>query len=128
MSKYTIIKNELGNNPGLYGSKTDQEVVDELNAVNKERNRTSMSRAEIYENIESTALTGLTSLKLDKLNLALSDFVNPFGNAAQVFIDVFGGGSATITALQAARVETVSQAAILSISKVKLGEIEEARA
>lgn len=128
MSKYTIIKNELDNNPGLYGSKTDQEVVVELNVVNKERNRTSMSRSEIYENIESSALTGLTSLKLDKLNLALSDVVDPFGNAAQVFIDVFGGGSATIAALQAARVETVSQATILGISKVKLGEIEEVRA
>lgn len=132
MSTISVIKAELDDNVSLYGSMTDQEVADELNLVDKQRNRTSMSRAEIYENIDSAALAGLTSLQLDQLNLALSDNVDPFGNAAQVFVDIFGNPSDTITALIAARVETVSQAEILGIGGIELnslvGWVTEARA
>lgn len=125
---YEILKAEIDGNPGLYGAMTDQQVVDELNIVNKSQNRTSMTRQEIYENIDPAALSALTSIQLAQLNLALSDTVDPFGNAAQVFIDVFGGGSQTITNLQAARVDTVSRASQLGLGIVKLGHVTEARA
>lgn len=132
MSILLIIKTELDGNPGLYGSMTDQQAAEELLTANKPWDRTSMPRAEIYENIDPAALNGLSSVQLDQLNLALSDNVDPFGNAAQVFLDIFGNGSNTITALAAARVETVSQAEILGIGGIELnslvGWVTEARA
>ncbi|MEE8208039.1 MAG: hypothetical protein V3T88_03670 [Nitrosomonadaceae bacterium] len=128
MSKFTKIKIELDSNPGLYSAMSDQAAADELNAVDKSQNKTSMTRQEIYENIDSSALASLTSIQLDQLNLALSDAVDPFGNAAQVFINVFGGQSDTITALQAARVETVSQATKIGISFVYASNVQAARA
>ena len=127
MSKISKIRIELDDNIGLYGTMTDQEVADELNIVDKSQNRTSMSRSEIYENIEPSVLGGLTTLQVAQLNLAMSDSVDPFGNAAQVFTNVFGSGSATIIALAAARVETVSQATKLNIRFVHLINVINAR-
>lgn len=151
MSKISIIKTELDSNPGLYGAMNDQQVADELNIVDKVRNRTSMSRAEIYENIESASLASLTSVQLDQLNLAMSDHVDPFGNVVQVFINVFGNPlanavlpvllendsniqvissevtSQTITNLAAARKETVSRAKIIGVPFVYAVNVENAR-
>ena len=43
-------------------------------------------------------------------------------------IGLFGGGSVTITALQTARVESITRAQDLRLSVVKVGHVEAARA
>ena len=117
---YQLLKTEINTDELArgYAGMTDQQVADSLNAVDRQRNRTSMSRQEIYENIDVTALSGLTAIQVAQLNLAMSDSVDPFGNAAQVFINIFGGGSNTVSALAAARVETVSRAVEIGVGEV----------
>ena len=119
----TVLSDEIANDPlgRGYAGMTDQQAANSLLAVNRTRNRTTMTRQEVYENIQTSALAALTALQVAQLNLALSDTVNPFGNAAQVFTNIFGGGSATITALAAARVESVSRS-----NELGLGDLESA--
>ncbi|MCH8284965.1 hypothetical protein IIB79_00370, partial [candidate division KSB1 bacterium] len=102
-----------------YSSLTDQQAADALLVKDKERIRTSMTRQEVYENIDPVELSVLTDVHLAQINLSLSDTLDPFGNAVAVFMSVFGGGSATLTALASARTETVSR-----LVEIGLGEIE----
>jgi len=129
MSKFNTIKAEIDGNAGLYGAMTDQQVADELNAEDKQRNRTSMSGSDILESIEGSALVGLTGDDAVKvMGIVGTDSINPFGPAAQIFINAFGGGSATIVSLAAARVETgISQATIIGMGKVFPAEVNTAR-
>ena len=116
MMRYNALRAEIDGNIGLYGAMTDIQVATELAAVDKLRNRTVMTRQEIYSQIEDTALEVLTAIQLAHLDLALADTVNPFDtNLVKVFTNIFGAGSATITALTNARVETVSKAVMLGL-------------
>lgn len=124
MSKFTLISQELTNNAGLYGAMTDQQVADELNAVDKTQNRTSMSRQEIYSQIEASALAGLTAVELSHLSLALADSVDPFdANVVKVFTNIFGSGSATLLALAGARVETVTRLSQIGVPAVETASL-----
>lgn len=106
---YINLRAELDGNVPLYGSLTDQQVADELNVVNKVQNRTAMAREEIIEAIDATELNALTGDTLTRVFGVLSDQVNPFGVAQQVFVNAFGGGSSTISLLATLRTETVSR-------------------
>ena len=111
---------------------TDQLVADSLLDKTQERNRKSMTRQEIYERIESSALAGLTNVELAQINLALSDEVDPFGNAVQVFKNVFGDSSPTVSALATARKESISRLTEIGLSDIEnislVGWIAELRA
>ena len=125
------LKAEIVNDPfgRGYSTMTDEEITNSLNTItDQQRNRQWMTREEIYSHIEPSALNALTAVQVAQLNLALSDQVNPFGNAAQVFLDVFGEGSQTIINLAAARIELVSRAEYLGLGKVRVGHIGQARA
>jgi len=119
-----ILKDELA--LAKYSTMTDEEAAADMNIKNISRNRTSMTRQEVYENIEPSALGSLTAIQVAQLNLALSDTVDPYGNAEQIFKNVFGAGSATVSTLAAARVETISRADELGIN-VTTGDVQAAR-
>jgi len=114
------IKAELAGNTALYSTMTDQQVADELNAVDKSVDRTSMTRQEIYSKIQSSALAGLTAIQISHLSLALADTIDPFDtNIIKVFTNIFGSGSATLTALAAARTEIKSRAEVLGFGNIE---------
>jgi len=116
------IKEELAANAATYDSLSDEEVVTALKLVSELVNKTSMTRQEVLDEIEPSALLNLSGDNAIKVFGMLSDTVDPFGNAAQVLIDAFGGGSQTIINLAAARKET-----IFPFADIKLGNVEEAR-
>ena len=128
------LQSEIVNDPLTrgYSGMTDQLVADSLLDKTQERNRKSMTRQEIYERIESSALAGLTNVELAQINLALSDEVDPFGNAVQVFKNVFGDSSPTVSALAAARKESISRLTEIGLSDIEnislVGWIAELRA
>ena len=63
------------------------------------------------------------------INFTLQRSIDPFGFGQTVFIDIFGGGSQTITNLAAARVESVSRAKEIGWGDaVNEGDIINARA
>jgi hypothetical protein len=128
---YTKLKDEITNDPeGIgYAGKTDQEVVDLLNVVNRERNRTSMTGSEILNAVATADWAGRTDAQKQVIwDICHLGSVNPFGVEATLMIDAFDGSTgATITALQAARKETISRATELGLGNVKTGYVQEAR-
>ena len=105
------LKQYLVDNDATYGAMTNQQVADALNLQDISSNKASLTGDEILAQIEPAALATLSGDNAVKvMGIVGMQTVDPFGPAAQVFIDAFGGGSTTITNLQAARVENISLA------------------
>ncbi len=101
----------------------------ELNAVNCERNRTSMTGSEVANAVDATDWGGLTeAAKQDFWNIVHLGTINPFGVEATLLVGIFGAGSDTIVALAAARVEAISRATKLGFPTIREGHVLEARA
>jgi hypothetical protein len=126
-----VLKIEIQSDPDTrgYSGMTDAEVADDLNLVRKDRNLTSMTASEVANSIDNTEWTALTADEQRKIwdVLHMGSALNPFGIEATIFNNVFGAG-ATITALQAARIEQISRATELSLGHVKVGHVEMALA
>ncbi len=128
----------LVTNPGTYAALTDQQVVDLLNLVDGsiKTNRTSMSSSEIFQNVVLADLLTLEGGTADDKakaqrvwNVLAMGTVDPFGKESEVFVDAFGGGSATVTALAAARTTDISSAQDIGIPfPVALAHVIAARA
>lgn len=107
-----------------------QLAADELNAENVTRIKATMTGFELMENTDATEYSALTADgKVQWLSLCGQDTVNPEagGVIQDIVIDIFGGGSATVTALAAARQETVSQATALGLPLVNSLHVQSAR-
>ncbi|KKL64495.1 hypothetical protein LCGC14_2164420 [marine sediment metagenome] len=130
--RYQIFKQELDDDPLTrgYSSMTNAEVTVDLTDTDtgRTRNRTEMSASEVFNAIEQTAFNALSvtdkQLVWDILHLVT---LNPFGLEATLFIDIFGSGTATIIALQAARLQNISKAEEIGIGGVKEGHVERVR-
>lgn len=124
-----ILKDELANDPLTrgYASMTDETAADDLNSVYRSRDRTSMTASEVLNAVDNAEYTALANAAKDRLwqLLGIGD-LNPFGVEATLMQSIFGAG-ATITALAAARVESITRAQELGLSPVKVGQVEEAR-
>ena len=103
-------------------------AADKLNAVNCSRNKSSMMGSEVLNALDKAEFLALTDANKQKVwdVLHLGD-INPFGVEADIFVAVFGGDSASIIALQAARKDDVSRAVELGLGFVFPGHVENAR-
>ena len=111
-----------------YSGMSDQQVADDLNTSYRTKNRDRMSGTEIADAIAAADYNALADAQKDRvIGLTNRDSINPFGFSATVMIDVFGAGSDTITALQAARVDSITRAAELFGKEVKVGHVKDAR-
>lgn len=127
---FTTLTAELSGDPlgRGYSGMSDAEVMTDINTANRSVNRASMTPSEVLNAIdiaEWDALTGDQQRQIWDV-LHIGD-INPFGVEATIFTSVFGV-SATTTALQAARTETVSRAAELGLGLIYPGHIQTARA
>lgn len=126
----SALREEITGDPeGIgYAGKTDAEVLALLTALTRERNRTSMSGSEVLNAIDSVEYLALSGTEQDKVWQVLHlGTLNPFGVEATLLSSVFGGGSATIVALAAARKESISRAQELGLGRVREGDIARAR-
>ena len=115
-------------NPGP-GPMTDREATDDLNTEYRSRDRTSMTRTEVMQSIDTAEFDVLTDgQKADIWGVLGVNTVDPRSGSFEehVFKAVFGQPSATLTALAAARVEPISRAEELGI-RVGLGSVQVAR-
>lgn len=87
-------------------------------------NRTSVSGDELFQATDSTDWAGLSDAQKSQwLALCGRDNLDPFGAANVALVtNIFGGGSDTVTALQALRVEQKDRVTAAGISRRLLGE------
>ena len=129
------LKTELTDDPLArgYSGMTDEQAAADLNSIypapdTRTRPRASMTSSEIWQSVDIPAYKLLLADKQDNIKLVMSfGVVDPFGKEADIFIDAFGAGSATITALQAARQEIVSRAMELGLGIVTEGDVWDVR-
>lgn len=130
MSQLDILKTELTTDPlgRGYSGMSDEAAADDLNTSYRERNRDTMPSHEVFNAIDKTELNALLATVQQQIwDVLHLGTVNPFGLEADLFVDAFGGGSATITALAAARKESITRATELGLPHIRPGMVEEAR-
>ena len=108
--------------PGIVPGTTDQAVLDWLNE-SVSRNKTSLSGDELFNAADTTEQNALTSAERSEwLALCARSAVDPFGAATVALVlQLYGGGSTTVTALNALRVEQVDRVTNAGISRKNLG-------
>ncbi len=132
-----VLKDELTLDPlsrGYVGM-TDQAAADDLNSIypapdTRTRNRTSLSGSEVANAIDVAEFISLTNSQEQEIwNWLHLGTLNPFGIEATRFMVIFGGGSTTIAALLAIRLESITRAQELPgvRSPVKVGHVQVAR-
>ena len=126
------LKDELVNDPlgRGYAGMTDQAAADDLNTAYRTQDRTSMTASEVANAIDVAEFISLTNSQAQEIwNWLHLGTLNPFGIEATRFLAIFGGGSATIAALLAIRVESITRAQELPgvRSPVKVGHVQVAR-
>ena len=88
-----------------------------------------MSGSEVLQSVVPSEYNALTAEKKDQFwGLVGIGVLDPWGKEADVMIDIFGAGSATITALAVARIQLVSRAVELGFGRVETGDVQCARA
>lgn len=131
---YPVIQAELVAGHPITGAYDvdDQIAADQLNALNREEIRASMTGPEIFDNTDPTELNALTGdQRREWYGFCGIDSHNPEvgGLAQQVVVGLFGGASVTATNLDTARRVPISRAKELGISGViKIGDVQNARA
>lgn len=127
------LRDEIANDPETrgYSGMTDQQIFDNIHdpSTGATRPKAIMTASEIYNNIVEADFDALSVGDQEKIwNILHLGDLNPFGLEAQVFQTVFGGASATVTALQAARNEPISRVTELgNLGSTSLGSIHRAR-
>lgn len=121
-SERAILAAELTNDPLArgYAGMSDSEVTASLRDVkDRTRIRARMDSSEVFQAIDIAEFNAKTDQQQRNIMAVLSfGSVNPQGKEAALFSNVFGAGSATITALQAARLESISRSVELGIPNV----------
>lgn len=115
------LKAELDASPNSAGIVyTGDDVADAglINAKGRSRPRASMTASEVLnatDDTERAAVEADAAKNVRFWNLMNMGDLNPFGVEATIMVELFGGGSATITALQAARAIMISRAEELGL-------------
>ena len=133
MSRYDDIKVELDTDTLVRGyvGMTAQQASDDLNVVYRTRVKSSVTGAEAFQVTNAGEFDLLTdAARSEWLSLCAIDSVDPANGtpAASTAIRLFGGGSATVVALNAFRTDNVSRSVELGFGPVIIGDIQNARA
>ena len=107
----------------------NQLAADQLNAVNRTRNRVSATGKEIKEQIQTVDWDSRSDAqKQTLLSLFARDDLDPFGIDAHIFTEAMAGATGTTVAdLNTWRVEDVSRATELGFPFVTSADVDAAR-
>lgn len=125
------LRTELDNDPEArgYSGMTDAQAAADLNTEYRSRNKDAITGSEAWALTDSTEYNALTDAQKSQwLSLCAIDQHDPFGVSASTAVDIFGGGSDTIVALNAYRVESISRAVELGLGTVVEQHVKDARA
>lgn len=123
--KAELISDPLGRG---YAAMSDEEAAASLNVKDRSRDKTSMNGREVLAQVDLSELKTKTDAQIQHvLTICGYQDIDPDGPVKDIFVNIFGGTSATIAALAAARVETISRGMEIDVGKVKPGNVQEAR-
>lgn len=138
MPDIQALKTELASDPlgRGYSALSDQAAADSLNAVDRDRIKSSLSGDDVFNAADPAELAALakgTSAQKAEFQMFLAicarESIRPDGNATTRLIrEIFGAGSTTLTNLDVLRTETVSRGDEIGFGTVGLGDVAEARA
>jgi hypothetical protein len=126
----TALRSELVSDPLArgYSGMSDAQASASLNTVNRSVHVATMSGSEVLQSIDKTEYGALTDGKKSAVwGLLGMGTLNPWGREADIVVEIFGGGSATVTALAAARTRTVSRAEELGLGVIRESDVTKAR-
>ena len=97
---------------------TSAVLLANLQTVDRTKNKSELNPSEIYQNIDQGEWAALRGSEQDEIwnILHLGNPLDPFGREATRFEAIFGGGSTTITAFQALRIDNISRLEQIGIS------------
>lgn len=127
---YESLFNEIDLDPlgRGYSGMTDTQIAADLNTEYRTRNLERLSATEVFNAIDKSEWDLLLEThRATIFNLLHMGQLNPFGVEASIFVDIFGGGSTTISDLSDMRTEAVSRAAELGFPRIYIHHIETAR-
>lgn len=126
-----ILRTELLTDPLArgYSGMTPDQAAASLNTSNRTRNRVSMSGDEAFQATTSAEWTSLSAANKPLwLSFCARSVINPSASANVALVTaLFGAGSATLAALNAARQESITRATELGLPRVEPGHVMEAR-
>ncbi len=126
----SVLKTEIDTDPlgRGYTGMTIKQVVIDINTVNRTSNKATMQATEVLNAIDKTEFNAKTNAQKQQVwDILHLGTVNPFGLEADLLVDIFGGGSTTITSLQTLRKNNISRAEELGLGKVREGHVLEVR-
>lgn len=130
MGRREILKLEIMNDPlgRGYAGMSDEQVAASLRGSDRQENRSLVSGSEVLNTVNKGEFNALSATDQQRFwNVIHMGEINPFGVEAALLIDVFGAGSATITALGGIRKRTVSRGQELGLGFVGEGDVWDAR-
>lgn len=112
-----------------YASMTPAQAAASLNQGNRTRIRRVMSGDEVFQQTNATEWGDLTDAKRQMwVSFCSRQNIDPAAAANVAFVQfIFGTNSATVTALGAARQESISRATELGLERVEPGHVMEVR-
>ncbi len=130
---YTKLKAELDVDPENrnYSGMTNAQVAADLATSYRTRQLETLTSAEVYEAIVPSEFQALSDEQKayvrDIIGLGSDIQAGAGAQARTVLIGAFGAGSATITALAAALLESITRASELGFGSVREGHVAYAR-
>lgn len=128
MVKIDIVKNERINDPLNRGylAMNRGEILIDMNTVYQTTNKSSLTGSEILNAVDKAEYLALTDPNKQVMwDIVHLGNINPFGIEADLFVDIFSGGSATITALQALRINNVTRGQKLKVGILSIVDIDD---
>ena len=112
-----------------YAAKTDEAVAADLNTVYCERDKSLLTATEVLNAVVPAEFNALTDTVQRRIwDVIHMGEINPFGVEEKLFIAAFGAGSVTIANLAEIRKEGISRAVELGLGRVRVGDVQRARA
>ena len=130
---YTILRNELADDPlgRGYSGMTDLEAANDLNSQYRTRTLDNLDGGTVYDQVDVAEFTALTAEDKEEVwaivHLGANIPVYSGSKARDRFISIFGGGSTTISNLQAIITVSISRSQELGLGTVSEGDVYKAR-
>ena len=125
LTQLQILKDEMLDPLGRgYSSMSDLEIANDMNTEYRDLNLYLLTASQVFNAIDKSEYDALSEGDKDMVwRILHMGEVNPFGLEADIFLEIFGGASQTITDLKIIRKATQSRASEIGLPVVHAFEV-----